>query len=159
MLKSCMAAVLIGVVCLDSQAALSIEPGAWSVSCVGSRSFGLIVGLFCRLCSSAVPGVLSFLRVTQRHCGQDLPRAPSEQGRGQFAHGVVWCKLGFAFLVACRVDVLVGVTQRKLQTPGNAEEYKRQDHLQSTQSAQPTNPTDQAQSTTERTARETHNTK
>ena len=33
----------------------------------------------------------------------------------------------------------------------------RTDHLQSTQPAQPTNPTDQAQSTTERTARETHN--
>ena len=40
------------------------------------------------------------------------------------------------------------VTRRKHQTPGNAEEHKRQDHLQPTQSAQPTNPTDQAQSTT-----------
>ena len=43
-------------------------------------------------------------------------------------------------------------TRRKLQTPGNAEVHKRQDHLQPSQSAQPTNPTDQAQSTTERTA-------
>ena len=36
-LKACTAAVLVGVVCLDSQAALSIlvVPGAWSVSCVG----------------------------------------------------------------------------------------------------------------------------
>ena len=45
MLKACTAAVLIGVVCLDSRAGLSIVnvnvnvnnlvPGAWSVSCVG----------------------------------------------------------------------------------------------------------------------------
>ena len=53
-----------------------------------------------------------------------------------------------------------GVTRRKLQTPGNAEEHKKnKKHLQSTQSAQPKNLTDQAPSTTERTARETHNTK
>ena len=45
------------------------------------------------------------------------------------------------------------MTRRKLQTPGNAEE-----HLKSTQSAQLTNLTDQAPSTTEGTARETHNT-
>ena len=62
-LKACMAAALIGVVCLDSRAALSIVPGAWSVSCVGRRSFGLIVGVSCLLCSSAVPGVWSFLRI------------------------------------------------------------------------------------------------
>ena len=56
------------------------------------------------------------------------------------------------------VNSMQSVTRRKLQTPGNAEEHNRQDHLQSTQSAQPTNPTGQAQSPTESTARETHTT-
>ena len=44
----------------------------------------------------------------------------------------------------------------RVATPRNTKDKK---HLQSTQSAQPTNLTDQAPSTTERTARETHNTK
>ena len=39
--------------------------GAWSVSCAFARSFVLIVGVPCRLCSLAVPGVCSFLRVTR----------------------------------------------------------------------------------------------
>ena len=59
-LKPCTAAVLICVVRLNSRAALSIGLGAWSVSCVGLRSFRLIVGASGVLCSSAVPGVWSF---------------------------------------------------------------------------------------------------
>ena len=49
-----------------------------------------------------------------------------------------------------------GESSKRLATPRNTKDKK---HLQSTQSAQPTNHTDQAPSTTERTARETHNTK
>ena len=52
-------------------------------------------------------------------------------------------------------EVLHGESSKRLATPRNT---KDREHLQSTQSAQPTNLTDQAQSTTERTARETHNT-
>ena len=49
MLEACKAAVLVGVMRLDSWAALPIVPGAWSVRCAGWRSFGLIVGVpvFC----------------------------------------------------------------------------------------------------------------
>ena len=47
MLTACVATVLIGAMRLDSWAALSIVPGAWYVSCVGWRSFGLIVGVSC----------------------------------------------------------------------------------------------------------------
>ena len=93
-----------------------------------------------------------------------------------------------------RTRIRYCVTRRKLQTPGTAEEHKRQEtpainpndrqptqlycvlhgetskrlasprntkdrkHLQSSLSAQPTHLTDQAPSTTEWTARETHNT-
>ena len=39
-------------------------PGAWYVSCAGCRSFGLIAGVSCLLCSSAAPGVSSFLCAT-----------------------------------------------------------------------------------------------
>ena len=64
-LVPCRVAVLIGVMRLDSWAALSMVPGAWSVSCADRRSFGLIVGVLCSfLCSWAVPGVCSFLHVT-----------------------------------------------------------------------------------------------
>ena len=52
--------------------------------------------------------------------------------------------------------VLHGESSKLLATPRNTKDKK---HLQSTQSAQPTNLTDQAPSTTERKARETHNTK
>ena len=52
--------------------------------------------------------------------------------------------------------VLHGESSKRLATPRNTKDKK---HLQSTQSAQPTNLTDQGPSTTERTARETHNTK
>ena len=67
MLEACtaavlVAAVLVGVMRLDSWAALSIVPGTWSVSCAGWQSFGLIAGVSCLLCSSAAPGVWSFLR-------------------------------------------------------------------------------------------------
>ena len=51
--------------------------------------------------------------------------------------------------------VLRGESSKRLATPRNTKDKK---HLQSIQSAQPTNLTDQAPSTTERTARETHNT-
>ena len=51
--------------------------------------------------------------------------------------------------------VLHGESSKRLATPRNTKNKK---HLQSTQSAQPTNLTDQAPNTTERTARETHNT-
>ena len=49
MLEACtaavlVAAVLVGVMRLDSWAALSIVPGTWSVSCAGWQSFGLIAG-------------------------------------------------------------------------------------------------------------------
>ena len=50
--------------------------------------------------------------------------------------------------------VLHGESSKRLATPRNTKDKK---HLQSTQSAQPTNLTDQAPSTTERTAWETHN--
>ena len=49
--------------------------------------------------------------------------------------------------------VLHGESSKRLATPRNTKDKK---HLQSIQSAQPTNLTDQAPSTTERTARETH---
>ena len=68
MLEECTAAVLVGVMRLDSSpgswAALSIVPGAWSVSCAGWQSFGLIVRVSCLFFSSAVPGVWSFLLAT-----------------------------------------------------------------------------------------------
>ena len=54
------------------------------------------------------------------------------------------------FLVHC---VLHGESSKRLATPRNTKDKK---HLQSTQSARPINLTDQAPSTTERTARETH---
>ena len=56
----------------------------------------------------------------------------------------------------CRfLCVLHGESSKRLATPRNTKDQK---HLQSTQLAQPTNLTDQALSSTERTARETHNT-
>ena len=63
-LEACTAAVLVGVIRLDSWAARSMVPGAWSVSCADWRSSVLIVGVPCPLCSLAVLGVWSFLRVT-----------------------------------------------------------------------------------------------
>ena len=59
MLVACTAAVLVGVVRLDSWVALSMVPGAWSVSCADWRSFMLNIGVpsQCLLCSLAVPGV------------------------------------------------------------------------------------------------------
>ena len=55
-----------------------------------------------------------------------------------------------------------GVTRRKLQTPGNAEEHKRQE-TPTTNPIGPTNkphrPSTKHHRPTERTARETHNTK
>ena len=44
----------------------SMLPGAWSVSCADWRSFVLIVGVPCLLCSLMVPGVWGFLRVRRR---------------------------------------------------------------------------------------------
>ena len=52
--------------------------------------------------------------------------------------------------------VLHGESSKRLASPRNTKDRK---HLQSTQSALPTHLTDQTPSTTERTARETHNTK
>ena len=46
-------------------------PGAGSVSCALRRSFALIVGVPCLLCSLAMPRVWSFLRVTH-------PRPPTK---------------------------------------------------------------------------------
>ena len=51
-------------------------------------------------------------------------------------------------------SVLHGESSKRLATQRNTKNKK---HLQSTQSGQPTNLTDQAPSTTERTAWETHN--
>ena len=48
------ARLLCCLVLCDSWPALSIVPGAWSVSCAYWRSFMLIVGVPCRLCSLAV---------------------------------------------------------------------------------------------------------
>ena len=59
---------------LYSLAALSMVPGGWSVICADWRSFVLIVGVLCLLCSMAVPGVWGFFGVT-RSC------------RGKFARG------------------------------------------------------------------------
>ena len=53
------------------------------------------------------------------------------------------------------LGVLHGESSKRLASPRNTNDRK---HVQSTQSAQPTHLTDQAPSTTERTARETHNT-
>ena len=50
---------------LIGQAARVTQCGGGSVSCAGRRSFGLMVGVSCLWCSSAVPGVSGFLRVTQ----------------------------------------------------------------------------------------------
>ena len=59
------------------------------------------------------------------------------------------------------LQTIFGVTRRNLQTPGNAEEHKRQE----TPTINPIGPTDKPHRpstkhyrTTERTARETHNT-
>ena len=64
MLEACTVAVLIGVMCHYSWAALSMVPGAWSVRCANLRAFGLIAGVSCLLCYLPVPGAWSFLRVT-----------------------------------------------------------------------------------------------
>ena len=57
------------------------------------------------------------------------------------------------------VSWLLGVTRRKLQTPGTAEEHKRQERPTINPiDRQPTHLTDQAPCTIERAARETHNT-
>ena len=56
MLEACKAAVLVGVMRLDSRAAFSMVPGSWSVSCADWRSFVLIVRVPGLLCSLAVPG-------------------------------------------------------------------------------------------------------
>ena len=66
MLDACTAAVLVVVMRPDFWAALSMVPGAGSVSCADWRSFVLIVRVPCLLCSWAVPGVWGFLRVTHR---------------------------------------------------------------------------------------------
>ena len=60
-----------------------------------------------------------------------------------------------AVLLRYGASVLHGGSSKRLALPRNTKDRK---HLQSTQSAQPTHLTDQAPSTTERTARETHNT-
>ena len=60
-----MATVLVGVMGRDSWAALSMVPGAWSVSSGYSPSFVLILGFSCLLYSLAVPVVWSFLRGTR----------------------------------------------------------------------------------------------
>ena len=54
---------ILPVVC-NSWDALSMVPGAWSVSCAFWRSLMLIAGVPCILCSMAVPGVWRFLRAT-----------------------------------------------------------------------------------------------
>ena len=69
-MQACMAAVLVGVECLLSWA-LSMVPGAWSVSCAFCRSFVLSVGMPCLLFSLAGPGVWSFLRGTHMAFGHD----------------------------------------------------------------------------------------
>ena len=63
--------------------------------------------------------------------------------------------IAFDALAGCCDMVLHGESSKRLATPRNTKDKK---HLQSTQSAQPTHPTDQAPRSTERTARETHNT-
>ena len=68
-----MAAVLVVVMRFASWAALSMVPGAWSVSCAYWRSFLLILGVSCLLCSLPVPYVWSFLRVTHRNQPKDQP--------------------------------------------------------------------------------------
>ena len=60
MLEACTAAGLVGVMRSDSWAELSMVPSAGSVSCADWRSFVLIVGVPCLLCSLAVPGVWVF---------------------------------------------------------------------------------------------------
>ena len=64
-MEACIAAVLVGVIYMRKWAALPMVLGAWSVTCAYWRSFVLIVGVPCLFCSLAVPGVWSFLRVTQ----------------------------------------------------------------------------------------------
>ena len=54
---------ILPVVC-NSWDALSMVPGAWSVSCAFWRSLMLIVGVPFLLCSMAVPVVWRFLRAT-----------------------------------------------------------------------------------------------
>ena len=56
--------MLVGVTRLDSWAARSMVPGAWSVSCADCQSFVVTLGVPCLFCSLAVPGVRGFLRVT-----------------------------------------------------------------------------------------------
>ena len=56
--------MLVGVMRLDSWAAVSMALYAWSVSCTDWRSFVLIVGVPGLVCSLAAPGVWSFLRAT-----------------------------------------------------------------------------------------------
>ena len=67
MLDACTAAVLDGVMRLDCWAALSMEPGAWSVlcrlCCADWWSFVWTVGVFCLLSTLAVPGVWGLVRV------------------------------------------------------------------------------------------------
>ena len=61
----------VGVMRLDSWAALSTVPGAWSVSCAGWQWFVVNVGVFWLLCSLAVPGAnCGFLNL--KH-GEGLP--------------------------------------------------------------------------------------
>ena len=67
LLDVCTVAVLVGGMRLGSCAALSMVPGAWSVSCADWRSIVLTVGVPCLLCTLAVPGVWGFLRVTLRN--------------------------------------------------------------------------------------------
>ena len=64
--EACTAAVLIGVVRLPGCPFGS----AWCLVCEVCRlgRLGLVVGVSCLLCSSAMPGVWSFLRVTHRCC-------------------------------------------------------------------------------------------
>ena len=57
----------------DSCAALSMEPGAWSVSCAYWWSFVLISGLPCPLCSLAMLRAWSFLRVTHKTIAARVP--------------------------------------------------------------------------------------
>ena len=71
-------AVLVCVMRLDSLAALSMVPGAWSVSCADWRSCVFLVrGVRLYTWSLAVPGVWGFLRVTLVNVGVARPLPPS----------------------------------------------------------------------------------
>ena len=113
----------------------------WVDRCFGSCSWVLLHGENSKLYTPGTAKLASLRNTKER----EHPQSTQTTANGSWV--LRWAYSAFS--------VLHGESSKRLALPRNTKDRK---HLQSTQSAQPTHLTDQAPSTTERTARETHNT-